>query len=587
MAMQTRLVCLGMLLLASTGECHRTNTVQHALAMSNKTKTDAAIGCKTFKFTMPEGTTMEISRSKSAGQIAAKVAKGIAVAALLTGAITASYYSAGLFDSFIAVNEAVPVHKLVYSGGRVVGMDYLGLYYKKSAIQAFGQTLTFLAGGAGASGSVLVTAAAKRIGLNMGDLTKKEEHNDVKWLEQFSNQCELAYFDVTAAEGVAVEHSANAYSKADRTDGLAQLEEDTNKQAQEALVKWCAFYKKNRLFGGEHQPVPEVCKIVFPLLPKTKRCDTEAVEIKEDTLTCSSIISLSGEEQAFQMAVMQMGIMSKMQDKAARAKHCENKADVHLTAADEQMLCNGGKTINKDDICPGETKEQVAQGLHEVENLKSEAMYDCLAVQSCELLRKDANKLQGKQGLFNFKSQKHNDMLDMLVKRCAGHSKLFGHDAAFGCTAGKNCPEDTPEMFLPLVSPEAAQAAAERTSPCDPEEPAETDIRSGKCECIEGATFSASEKKCQCIPPPQNSNKVSFMEVLPQKTCKEKCEDGLVEVKEGDATRCISNFVFKVVTSHGKDLKQNECEEGKLELKQGICITKEMVDGILAETDKS
>jgi len=282
---------------------------------------------------------------------------------------------------------------------------------------------------------------------------------------------------------------------------------------------------------------------------------------------------------------MQMGIMSDMKDKAKRSKNCETKPDVHLgtETAPEQMLCNGGKTIKR--LCPGESKEQAAQGLHEVEELKAAAMYDCLAVQSCELLRKDEDKLQGKVGLFG--RQKHNDMVDMVVKRCAGHSKLFGADAVFGCTKGKNGPEDTPEMFLPLAAPETAPEAAERTSPCDPEEPGETNAASSKCECIEGATFSASAGKCQCNEPAQNSNKVSFMEMLPEKTCKEKCEDGLVEVKEGDATRCISNFLFKLVAVNGKSLVQNECEEGKLELKQGICVTKQMVDGILAETGAS
>merc|ERR1719235_335819 len=82
-------------------------------------------------------------------------------------------------------------------------------------------------------------------------------------------------------------------------------------------------------------------------------------------------------------------------------------------------------------------KEELIQAQRQ----KEEALHDCLSVTACQLLRKNIEKVMGRQRkwytLGLWQHQKRQNLLDKVVSRCLGHTDLVGPNWNANCIA---CP---------------------------------------------------------------------------------------------------------------------------------------------------
>jgi len=565
---------------------------------------EAGVHCEQFEAKTPDGLTIKISRAKTYSHIAGKIGKALIIVGLIAAVIFLSAYTSTLYETFLSANTPVPVHRLVYSGRRIVSLNYLGMYYKQAAIATLVSSVTMFAGGAGVAGGALLGAAAARIGANAEWKQAQDESHlggEMKWLGSKEDVCGWVHFDVLDKTSDNWDHGDGAakgpwanYTYASSSNGLYQLEEDTDAQASDALAAWCSFYAKHRLFGsGDTQPMPDVCRQLLEETPDLGRCGNNAKASKPST--CKDILALSSSELGFKSAMMQMKIIHSASQKAADACDDGDEPDAHVGTTSPLFSAKCRAEDKHDEaLCPGETEADFLAGLERVEQGKATALMDCMAVSSCELLRKSGNKIQGKvrsrwsAGLL---TQKHMDMLSILVRKCLGHSNLLGPvNATFVCTKGKDCPEDSqpePERaeFEEMTEEEFQETQKEDEFSCPADEPATLDTSGDKqyCKCIEGAKRSRDDGRCYCIEP-DNQNKQAFFESRP-KQCRHICKLNLVEVHGDKKADCITRFLYKAIVVAGKSLQQGDCAEGSLSIPVGDdkneCLDKEYVNFVL------
>jgi len=567
---------------------------------------EAGLLCDQFEALTPDGLTIKISRAKTYSHLAAKVGKALIIAGLIAAVIFLSSYTSTLYETFLTSNTPVPVHQLVRSGRSIVSLKYLGMYYNQAAIASLVSSLTMFAGAGGAAGGALLATAAARIGANSQWQQAQAETqlgSAMQWLASKEDSCGWVHFDVLDKSTGDWSHGDGAangpwskYTYASGSDGLYQLEEDTDAAANDAVAAWCSFYAKHSLFGkGDMSPVPVVCQQLIDETPGLARCGGESKS--KTPATCKDILSISNSELGFRSAMLQMKMVQSTTGKDAEACDNGDEPDAHVGSTNPLYAAKCRVEDKHDErLCPGETEEAFLAELEEVEQLKAAAIMDCMAVSSCEMLRKSGNKIQGKvrsrwsAGLL---TQKHMDLLPTLVRKCLSHTSLLGQvNATFVCTKGKDCPSDpepAPETDKFEVMTEEEHQAAKEDGEffCPDDEPAMLDRSGDKqyCKCIEGATRSKEDGKCHCTDP-DNHNKQAFFESKP-KQCRHICKLNTVEVQGDNKHDCITRFLYKAVVVAGSSLQQGDCAEGSLSIPVGDgahdCLGKDFVQDILGE----
>jgi len=579
--------------------------------------------CKDFTAIDPKnGWKITVKRQKTWSNILKVVAKALLVAVAIAALIVGGVYTAGLFKSFMSANTPVELFKVVVQGGRVTSQQSIGMWYSQSAILAYSAKVMLLAGSTGAIGGSLAMTAAAQFNLDFTAMKQSDQiTSEMSWLQKFEDVCKMTYFDVTSLrDGSPVEGPWQNFGTTGKGEGVYGLETTSDRGAHDALIKWCTFYGKNSLFGNENtMPLPEQCQKVFDKLkPADYTCGAtgetteipQGEEMLDEDFTCAAMLEVSRDEMTFQDAYMNAGVMAQMQNNADAPSSCNAEADTSLgfKSSAERLIC--AADAKQVPFCPGQTEEEFATALAEVEELKAKAVYNCLAVTSCNLLRKNSDKIQGvvrSRKTWGRKTQKHTDMLSMVIKRCLGHHQLLGPQASLICVQGKDCEEDLKEdtdlemeEHSNTIKDETADEHTHNyayyhdsdTYSCDADDAAEWSEEKEHCVCVEEAHSKGTEsdKKCTCIEPKEATMKEAVLVQKneageDEKACVTRCQNGFVEVQGAKGSACLTPYIITTVQVEYQNLKQGKCSATQLEVTTAagnkFCLNQYFVEYIL------
>jgi len=306
---------------------------------------------------------------------------------------------------------------------------------------------------------------------------------------------------------------------------------------------------------------------------------------------------------------MNVGVMGDLKKKEKAGKvgaSCSAGAETNLgfKSSAERLLCEAEG--NKVDFCKdgGLTPEDFTQELADLEVIKANAIFDCLSLTSCNLLRKDSDKIQGvvrSRKTFGMKTQKHTDMLSMVVKRCLGHPQLLGTKAQTACVETKDCEEDLAEdtdMFMvhsDVVKDDTFVPTDDNwhdtlSDTCDADDASVWDEDEEHCSCIEGSHYVADDDKCVCNEPAEATMKEAVLLTKneageDEKKCVKRCQAGFIEIPAEVGSVCLTPFIVKAVQVGIDSLQQGTCDPAQLEVttKAGkpFCLDNYLIEYIM------
>lgn len=318
----------------------------------------------------------------------------------------------------------------------------------------------------------LLTMAAHKVGADSAALERLEKiKEDVRWLGEQKDTCGMVHFDFENSSYQEPSWVRWQRMKGKRT-GLWLLEGDSDPPAHEAVSTWCSVYQRYGLFNEEDgvMPLPKACKqLDLPdgcsatnsslefdeedsaepetfdeEVPKKESPKKESTKKKkkEKSMTCADLLGLADAEMSMQAAVMRLKMMQRTEESVKEASKVKD-GDCEGT---DPVVVEAEKMAEKDSkrACPGESVEDMLKAVKEANEAKARAQFDCLAVSSCQLLRKSLSKIQGKEKNWygGLKKNGRTHLVQHAVEKCLSHTLLMGPEKGLslyeqGCTASE------------------------------------------------------------------------------------------------------------------------------------------------------